>query len=108
MGITHVLRAVVEWKGNHRLSEKIKGFWGLDTIAIVEKGKSVSEKFLDNISFHDNRYEVRLPFKEDHPVTEENYELCKKRLPQLMKQLDNNQNLKKNIMTLLNRKKYRI
>ena len=85
LGITHVLRAAVGWKGNHPLSEKIKRFWDLDTIAIVEKEKSVYEKFLDDVSFHDNRYEVRLPFKEDHPVTEDNYELCKKRLPQLMK-----------------------
>ena len=43
------------------------------------------EKFLDDISFHDNRYEVRLPFNEDHPMIEDNYELCKKRLSQLKK-----------------------
>ena len=65
------------------------------------------EKFLDDISFHDNRYEVRLPFNEDHPMIEDNYELCKKRLSQLKKQIIN-QSLKKNIIIYLNRKRYHI
>ena len=65
------------------------------------------EKFLDDISFHDNRYEVRLPFNEDHPMIEDNYELCKKRLSQLKKQIIN-QTLKKNIIIYLNRKRYHI
>ena len=65
------------------------------------------EKFLDDISFHDSRYEVRLPFNEDHPMIEDNYELCKKRLSQLKKQIIN-QSLKKNIIIYLNRKRYHI
>ena len=65
------------------------------------------EKFLDDISLHDNRYEVRLPFNEDHPMIEDNYELCKKRLSQLKKQIIN-QSLKKNIIIYLNRKRYHI
>ena len=65
------------------------------------------EKFLDDISFHDNRYEVRLPFNEDHPMIEDNYELCKKRLSQLKKQIIN-QSLNKNIIIYLNRKRYHI
>ena len=51
--------------------------------------------FFDYISFHDNRYEVRLPFKEDHPMIDDNYELCKKRLSQLKKQLYNKPELKR-------------
>ena len=86
---THDLRVAVELKEKHPLSEKIERFWDLGTIGIVEKERSVYEKFLDDISFHDNRYEVRLPFKEDHPMIEDNYELCKKRLSQLKTQLDN-------------------
>ena len=63
LAVTHVLRVAFESKGNHLLSEKIERFWDLDTIAIVEKEKPVYENFLDDISFHGNRYEVRLPFK---------------------------------------------
>ena len=77
------------------MSGKIERFWDLDTIEIVEKERSVYENFLDDISFHDNRYEVRLPFKEDHPMIEDNYELCKKCLSQLKRQLDNKLELKK-------------
>ena len=89
LAITHVLRVAVESKEKHLLSQKFERFWDLDTIGIVEKEKSVYKIFLDNISFHDNRYEVHLPFKEDHPMIEDNYELCKKHLSQLKKQLDN-------------------
>ena len=71
LAITHVLRIAVESKEKHPLSEKIEKFWNLDTIGIVEKERSVYENFLDDISFHDNRYEVRLSFKEDHPMIEE-------------------------------------
>ena len=56
--ITHVLRVAVGSKRNHPLSEKIERFWNLDTIGIVKNEKSVYEKFLDDISFHDNQYEV--------------------------------------------------
>ena len=73
LAITHVLRVAVESKEKHPLSEKIERFLDLDTIGIAEKERSVYGKFLDDISFHDKRYEVRLPFKEDHPMIEDNY-----------------------------------
>ena len=95
LAITLVLRVAVESKEKHPLSEKIERFWDWDTLRILEKERSVNEKFLDYISFHDNRYEVRLPFKEDHPMIEDNYELCKKRLSQLKKQLYNKPELKR-------------
>ena len=37
-------------------------------------------KFQDSIQFRNNRYEVKLPFKEDHPVIEDNYRLSLQRL----------------------------
>jgi hypothetical protein len=83
----HVLRVTVETGGNDPLEEEIKRFWDLDTLGIVDKEKSVYENFSDEIRFHDNRYEVHLPFKEDHPIIEDNYQLCKKRLLQLKNKL---------------------
>ena len=89
------MRVTVEPKEKDLLSEKIERFWDLDAAGIVKKERSVYEKFLDDISIHDNRYEVCLPFKEDHPMIEDNHELCKKSLSQLKKQLDNKPELKK-------------
>ena len=103
--ITHALRVAVESKEKHPLSEKIERFWDLDTIGIAEKERSVYGKFLDDSSFHDKRYEVRLPFKEDHPMIEDNYELCKKRLSQLKKQLDNKPDLKKEYNNIIESQK---
>ena len=105
LAITHVLRVAVESKEKHLLSQKFERFWDLDTIGIVEKEKSVYKIFLDNISFHDNRYEVHLPFKEDHSMIEDNYELCKKHLSQLKKQLDNKPELKREYNNIIESQK---
>ena len=63
------------------------------------------ENFLHDISFHDNRYEVRLPFKEDHPMLEDNYELFKEGLSQLKKQLDCKPELKKEYNNIIESQK---
>ena len=33
------------------------------------------EKFVDEIEFVDNRYEVKLPFKDGHPILPDNFPL---------------------------------
>ena len=99
------LRVTVEPKEKDLLSEKIERFWDLDAAGIVKKERSVYEKFLDDISIHDNRYEVCLPFKEDHPMIEDNHELCKKSLSQLKKQLDNKPELKKEYINTIESQK---
>ena len=99
------LRVTVEPKEKDLLSEKIERFWDLDAVGIVEIESSVYENFLDDISIHDNRYKVCLPFKEDHPMIEDNHELCKKRLSQLKKQLDNKPELKKEYNNIIESQK---
>ena len=45
------------------------------------------DKFDDQIKFENNCYVVNLPFKEDHPLTEDNFNLSMNRLENLMKKL---------------------
>ena len=64
----------------------------------MENEVSVYDKFLEDINFKDDRYEVRLPLKEKHPAVHNNYALSLKRLnklkvrlrekPQVLKQYD--------------------
>ena len=84
-------------EANH-LDSQIERFWDLDTIGIKDKEISVYDKLLDGVKFVNGRYEVRLPFKEDHPIIEDNYALTVARLkvlkgkldksPEIMKQCD--------------------
>ena len=65
---THVLKissAVVE---ENSLDSKIKQFWELESLGIMPNEERVHEKFLENIQFNGKRYEVSLPFKENHEV----------------------------------------
>ena len=48
------------------------------------------EKFTQQISLKQGRYEVHLPWKESHPPLPDNYELCRKRLDGLLKRLRQN------------------
>ena len=70
-----------------KLNETLKTFWELESIGIAEKQKSVYDKFEDQIKFENNRYVVNLPFKEDHPLIEDNFNLNMNRLENLMKKL---------------------
>ena len=48
------------------------------------------EKFTQQTSLKQGRYEVHLPWKESHPPLPDNYELCRKRLDRLLKRLRQN------------------
>ena len=45
------------------------------------------DKFEDQIKFEDNHYVVNLPFTEDYPLIEDNFNLSMNRLENLMKKL---------------------
>ena len=50
--------------------------------------RSACESFFDTISRReDKRYEVNLPFKNDHPVISDNFEHSKRRLQKLHEKL---------------------
>ena len=62
------------------LDDQLKQFWELESLGIPTIETPVYEKFLQQIRFDGNRYEVSLPWKEHHPSLPDHYELCEKRL----------------------------
>lgn len=80
------------------LDSVLRRFWDLESLGIVSDEPSVYEKFLRGITFNNMRYEVRLPWKDEHTILPDNYELsetrlrgllrCLKQDPQLLKEYD--------------------
>ena len=62
-------------------------------MGIAREEMSVYDKFVQQISFDGQRYEVGLPWKENHPHLPEHFELCSKRLTGLMRRLKQNPQL---------------
>ena len=83
---THSLR-VDTFTEQESLDAGLRRFWELDSLGIL---KNVYEKFTQQISLKQGRYEVHLPWKESHPPLPDNYELCRKRLDGLLKRLRQN------------------
>ena len=78
--MTHAMNIICEQEADVTLNERIERFWNLDSIGITEREQSVYDKFIDEVRFKDGRYIVKLPFKEDHPVIEDNFVLSRHRL----------------------------
>ena len=89
---THVLKVDIALQ-DETLGDKINEFWSLDSIGICDKESSIYEECIDKIEFVNNRYEVNLPFKNENPILEDNYNLCLKRLKILKRKLDPNKRL---------------
>ena len=86
---THSLK-VDTFAEQESLDAGLKRFWELDSLGILKNEQSVYEKFTQQISLKQGRYEVHLPWKESHPPLPDNYELCHKRLDELLKRLRQN------------------
>ena len=69
------------------LERKLAEFWDLEAIGISPEEKSVYERFNEDITFKDGRYEVKLPWKECHATLPDNYTLCQRRLKSLTRRL---------------------
>ena len=89
---THVLKVDIALQ-DETLGDKINEFWSLDSIGICDKESSIYEECIDKIEVINNGYEVNLPFKNENPILEDNYNLCLKRLKNLKKKLDSNKRL---------------
>ena len=80
----------------HRLEEQVSRFWELESIGIDQrKENSVYQQLEEEVEFKDGRYEVRLPWKQEHPLLPDNYSLCQKRLQGLARKLNANHNFLK-------------
>ena len=75
---------------NKQLEEQVEKFWNLDSMGIVENERSVFDENLQKIEIVDGRYRVELPFKEGHPLLEDNFSQCSKRLQILKGKLTDN------------------
>ena len=103
---THSLKVQQEIIGPEKeLNEHMKNFWNLELIGISPKEKSVLDEFRDTIEFKDERYEVRLPFKENVHDLPDNYEICKKRLKGLWNNFKNNTELFREYEKIINEQK---
>ena len=72
---------------NRALERKLAEFWDLEAIGISPEEKSVYERFNEDITFKDVRYEVKLPWKECHATLPDNCTLCQRRLKSLTRRL---------------------
>ena len=85
--VTHSLKCASQpvYNLNESLDENLKKFWELESIGI--KSPSLYEEVKNSITFENNRYKVGLPWKSSHPLLPDNYNLCKKRLDNLLQRL---------------------
>lgn len=79
-----------------QLKETLQKFWDLVSIGIRPAESSIStthakdvilKKFKETLTYHDGRYEVSLPWKEDHLALKDNYQQAERRLHNLEKKL---------------------
>ena len=89
----------------NELDSQMKRFWELESIGISNKEKQpynyLEEKICKN---QDNRSEVKLPFKENHPLIHDNFQMCKERLLKLHKNEKKILKFYRNIMKYLKNK----
>ena len=69
------------------LETRLKRFWDLETLGIRDSEENIYNKFVNNMSFKNGRYKVKLPWKEPHTPLPDNYQLSLKRLTGLLRQL---------------------
>ena len=67
---THVLK--VESTEMKDMKDDLQKFWDLETLSIKENETSVYDKFSNDITFTGERYQVKLRFKDNHPMLPDN------------------------------------
>ena len=85
---THVLEiCTAEIDEKLALDQQVKQSWDLETLGIKENEPTVYEKFLVDVKHDEERYQVKLPFKECHTTLPDNYQLSKSRLMSFLRRL---------------------
>ncbi len=85
---THVLRVETKLKTEDSdLQSEVKKFWELESLGIKSQEESVYSKFVEDTKFNRERYEVKLPWKEEHDVLPDNYKLSQTRLESQLRRL---------------------
>ena len=87
---THATRVDTE---EMTLEKQPSKFLELEGLGISPQENSVYETFKEGIQFVDGRYQVRLPWKQDHPLLPDNFTLAQRKLQGLNSRLQGNPNL---------------
>ena len=90
--ITHVLR-VDGFVGNKNLKRRLRSFWDIESLGIVEDENSVQRQFKDHVKFEDGRYVVSLPWKDSCLSLPDNFALSHRRLNSLFRRLKKDPNI---------------
>ena len=87
--LTHSMKITAQPADTDNLQTLVENFWDLESFGISETEKSPwGESFEEKITRNaDNRYEIELPFKNNHPILPDNYEMSKNRLLRLREKL---------------------
>ena len=72
---------------NCALDQRPREIWNLETLGIQENESSVYDLFMQGIKFEKGRYSVRLPWKDLDVPLSNNFDLCQRRLCNLLKRL---------------------
>ncbi|XP_057302253.1 uncharacterized protein LOC130636526 [Hydractinia symbiolongicarpus] len=98
--VANVLKIGAEFVED-KLDNQLEKFWSFENAGIEEQ--PAVENFCENVKFsaQTKRYEVRLPFKDDHDVLPDNYCVSSKRLESLRHKLKNNPELLRNYNSIL-------
>lgn len=83
------------------LDSVLRRFWDLESLGIVSDEPSVYEKFMRGITFNNMRHEVHLPWKDEHTILPDNYELSETRLRGLLRRLKQDPQLLKEYDTVI-------
>ena len=71
------------------INDDLQKFWDLETLGTKGHETSVYDKFSNDITFTGKRYQVKLPFKDNHLMLPENYTVALRRLTTTIKNLKN-------------------
>ena len=93
--------ANVAFNQEESTKQELDKFWSLESLGIIDK-ETVEERFLPHVSKKDGRYEVKLHWKDQHPLLYDNFILAKKRLESLLKRLRQNSALLKQYSDIIN------
>ena len=83
----HVLKGESRVINNDDLTSELKKFWDYESFGVHDDNATLYDKFVSEVEFVEGRYQVRLPFKEDHDLLPDNFSLCKSRLVSLLRHL---------------------
>ena len=86
---THVLKveAKIATETVDPLKSVLQKFWDYETLGIKNQENSVYDNFVENVEFVNGKYQVRLPFKEDHELLPDNFLHSKIRLHSLLRRM---------------------